>query len=70
MKGLIGISKEYICPQCGRLFYVPRQTRGGGKTEWVYVAVIRRKKYYLCTYSCYTQFKKQEGKKYYDGSYT
>lgn len=31
-----GVSKIYRCPVCHEIFAVPYQTRGGGRTNWVY----------------------------------
>lgn len=51
-----GISKEYTCPQCGRHFLVPFQTRGGGKTQWVFKLYgEERKTQYFCSYHCYAR---------------
>lgn len=51
-----GISKEYVCPQCGRRFLVPYQTRGGGKTQWVFkLRGEARRTQYFCSYHCYAE---------------
>lgn len=55
-----GISKKYICPQCGRQFLVPFQTRGGGKTQWAYCVRKKRKKTFLCSYKCLNLAKSEE----------
>ncbi len=57
-----GISKAYICPHCRNLFLVPFQTKGGGKTHWVY----KRHKVYYCSYHCY----RESEERIYDGTYT
>lgn len=47
-----GTGKEYICPQCGKTFRIPFQTRGGGKTQWAYYGYEGKHKKYMCSYSC------------------
>lgn len=54
-----GISKSYICPQCGKSFLVPYQSKGGGKTEWAYSRHNKKKKQYFCSYSCIRQAQAQ-----------
>lgn len=54
-----GISKGYICPVCRKNFFVPFQTKGGGKTNWVYKIKQNRKNIYLCSYSCFNRAKKE-----------
>lgn len=56
---IYGISKEYDCPCCGRRFYAPYQSKGGGRTKWQYKVRIANKYYYLCSYSCLNEFKKE-----------
>jgi len=55
-----GISKSYICPQCGKLFLVPYQSKGGGRTQWVYRIRHAGVTSYFCSYHCYME-KKQSG---------
>lgn len=55
-----GVSKTYICPRCGKEFLVPFQTRGGGKTTWVYQRHCKRKKIYYCSYHCFADTEEKE----------
>lgn len=41
------------CPICGREF-------GCNKAYHVYTALVKRKRQYYCSYSCYTQSKREE----------
>lgn len=56
----IGISKRYLCPCCRRTFLVPYQSRGGGRTEWVYRMRIKNKRVYLCSYRCFQELSDME----------
>lgn len=49
----INLSKKYICPVCGKIFYIPYQSKGGGRTNWVFKIRVGNKKYHLCSYSCH-----------------
>lgn len=63
-----GISKEYICPECSKLFLVPYQSSGGGKMQWVYrMKGKNRKTIYLCSYSCFLKAGERKEKDTYDG---
>ena len=59
-----GVSKSYICPVCEKLFLVPFQSKGGGKTQWVYKRKKAGKIEYICSYHCF----KTEGVKVNDGN--
>lgn len=48
-----GVSKMYRCPVCRRLFLIPFQSKGGGRTHWVYQRQSGRRKIYYCSYHCY-----------------
>lgn len=52
------ISKRYKCPCCGNIFYIPYQSRGGGRTYWVYNLRIGNRKIYMCSYHCHKQAEK------------
>lgn len=45
------------CPCCGSVFYVPYQSRGGGKTNWIYSVREGNKRIKLCSYHCYRDYK-------------
>lgn len=58
-----GVSKIYRCPVCHEIFAVPYQTRGGGRTNWVYSVRQKRRKIYYCSYHCFREMQKMtEGK--------
>lgn len=61
-----GVSKTYICPHCGKLFMVPYQSKGGGKTQWVYRRKQDKRQTYYCSYHCLRESENQ----IYDGTYT
>uniref|UniRef100_UPI00405766F2 hypothetical protein n=1 Tax=Acetatifactor sp. TaxID=1872090 RepID=UPI00405766F2 len=48
-----GVSKMYRCPVCDKDFFVPFQTKGGGRTNWVYKRRKKKKSIYYCSYHCY-----------------
>lgn len=50
-----GVSKFYRCPVCKKNFLIPFQTKGGGKTHWVYKVRRNRKLIYMCSYRCFHQ---------------
>lgn len=53
----------YRCPVCHEIFAVPYQTRGGGRTNWVYSVRQKRRKIYYCSYHCFREMQKMtEGK--------
>ena len=56
----------YCCPVCHGIFAVPYQTKGGGRTHWVYCARQQRRKIYYCSYHCFRKMQKvtEEGKMY------
>lgn len=54
-----GVSKLYLCPICHKSFLVPFQTKGGGKTHWVYCLYKERRKIYLCSYHCFLEAKER-----------
>lgn len=58
-----GVSRTCICALCKTSFLMPFQTRGGGKTEWVYTRKKGRKKIYYCSYKCFTAAKPEEDKR-------
>lgn len=49
---IYGVTKEHICPWCGKKFYIPYQSKGGGRTQWTYKLRLGNKRYYYCSYSC------------------
>lgn len=57
-----GVSRLYVCVWCKREFRVPFQTRGGGKTQWVYSRRKGKKKLYYCSYKCFTASMPEEDK--------
>ena len=44
---------ERICPWCGKKFYMPYQSRGGGRTQWTYKLRLGNRRYYYCSYTCF-----------------
>lgn len=50
---IYGVTKERICPWCGKKFYIPYQSRGGGRTQWVYKLRLGNLHYYYCGYTCF-----------------
>lgn len=48
-----GVSKLYTCPGCGKYFFVPFATRGGGRNRYVFKKRINNCMIYTCSYSCY-----------------
>ena len=48
-----GISKLYYCPICDQTFLVPFQSKGGGRTQWVYKRRRNKRMTYYCSYHCY-----------------
>lgn len=56
----------YCCPVCHSVFSVPYQTKGGGRTNWVYSVCQKRRKIYCCSYHCFRmmqRMQRQEGEK-------
>lgn len=51
-------SKQNVSlPGMSRDFAVPYQTRGGGRTNWVYSVRQKRRKIYYCSYHCFGRCK-------------
>ncbi len=48
-----GVTKGYVCPACGKYFFVPFQSKGGGKTQWAYRRRVKNRMLYFCSYGCY-----------------